>query len=243
MCIRCFVFVALFFAATAARGQFSDSVNNRVQLGSTNSINKTEDGSAYLSNNTLRYTLRHRDIQLNFNNNWLYGKQNRNLTNNDFSSSLDFNLYKTFPNFYYWGLLNYNTSYSLQVRNQLLSGVGIAYNFFDTDSTYLNLSNGILYDASSLIINEHRTNYHTIRNSLRLSYRFVVRKLVVVSGTNFWQPSLRHAEDFSIRLDNSVGLKLNEWLTLTGALAYNRVNLTGRENLLYTYGLNFDYYF
>ncbi len=243
MYLQYLLFAIFFFVTHTVQGQFSDSVNHRIQLGSTNSINKTVDGSAYLSNNMLRYTLQHRDIRLNFNNNWLYGKQNRRLTNNDFSSSLDVNLYKTFPNFYYWGLLNYNTSYSLQVRNQVLSGLGVAYNFFDTDSTYLNLSNGLLYDASSLIINENRTDYQTIRNSLRLSYRFVIRRLVVVSGTNFWQPSLRDSEDFSIRLTNSIGLKLNEWLTLTGALAYNRVNLTGRENLLYTYGLNFDYYF
>lgn len=243
MGIRCFFLLVSMLCAARAQGQFSDSVHNRVQLGSTNSINKTDGGSAYLSNNTLRYTLQHRDIQLNFHNNWLYGKQNQALTNNDFSSSLDFNLYKTFPGFYYWGLLNYNTSYSLQVRNQLLAGAGIAYNFYDTDSTYLNISNGLLYDASSLIINEHRTDYHTIRNSLRLSYRFVIKRLVVVSGNNFWQPSLRDAEDFSIRLNNSIGFKLNEWLSLTGSLAYNRVNLTRRENLLYTYGLNFDYYF
>lgn len=225
------------------QAQFSDSVHNQIQVISTNSINKTSGNSAYLSNNTLRYSVQRRDIQLNFNNNWLYGKQNQKLTNNDFSSSLDFNLYKTLPNFYYWGLLNYNTSYSLQVRNQLLSGVGVAYNFFDTDTTYLNLSNGILYDASSLIINEHRTNYQTVRNSLRLSYRFVVRRLIVLSGTNFWQPSLRDGEDFSLRLSNSIGFRLNEWFSINGSLVYNRVNLTRRENILYTYGLNFDYYF
>ncbi len=233
----------LLFIAVGAHGQFSDSIHNRLQVVSTNSINKTDGGSAYLSNNALRYAVKHQDIQLNFNNTWLYGKQNRALTNNDFSSSLDFNLYKTFPNFYYWGLLNYNTSYSLQVRNQLLSGLGVAYNFFDTDTTYLNISNGILYDASSLIINEHRTDYQTIRNSLRLSYRFVIRRLLVFSGTNFWQPSLGDGEDFSIRLSNSIGFQLNEWLSINGALVYNRVNLTQRENLLYTYGLNFDYYF
>lgn len=243
MRMPCFLFVVFILTAGQAQGQFSDSVHHRVQLTSTNSINKTDGGSAHLFNNALRYTLRHRDIQLNFHNNWLYGKQNRALTNNDFSSSLDFNLYKTFPGFYYWGLLNYNTSYSLQVRNQVLAGAGIAYNFYDTDSTYLNISNGLLYDASSLIINENRTDYQTIRNSLRLSYRFVIKRLVVVSGTNFWQPSLRDSEDFSLRLNNSIGFKLNEWLSITGSLAYNRVNLTGRENLLYTYGLNFDYYF
>lgn len=238
------VFLYIFLIGVLpAQGQLSDSVHNRIQLVSTNSINKTEGRSAHLFNNILRYSVHHQDIQLNFNNNWLYGKQNGKLTNNDFSSSLDFNLYKSFPRFYYWGLLNYNTSFSLQIRNQVLSGLGVAYNFYDTDSTYLNISNGFLYDASSLIINENRTNYQTLRNSLRLSYRFVIKRLLVLSGTNFWQPSLRDGNDFSIRLNNSIGFQLNEWLSINSSLIYNRVNLTRRENLLFTYGLNFDYYF
>ena len=68
---------------------------------------------------------------------WLYGKQNKALSNNDFSTTMNFNLYKTFPHFYYWGFVNYNTSYSLKIKNQLLAGGRIAYNFLDKTNTYI----------------------------------------------------------------------------------------------------------
>src|SRR5690606_15609148 len=114
--------------------QFTDSTQHLVNFTSTNSINRADGKSAYLFNNGLRFAMQKESIRLNFNNNWLYGNQNRELTNNDFSSSLDVNLYKTFPNFFYWGLLNYNTSFSLKIRNQMLTGAGVAYNFFDDDT-------------------------------------------------------------------------------------------------------------
>ncbi|RZK24960.1 MAG: hypothetical protein EOO43_06765, partial [Flavobacterium sp.] len=93
--------------------QFTDSTSYLVQFTSNGSINKTNESKAYLLNNVVRLGIRQKAISLNFNNNWIYGKQNQQLTNNDFSSTLDFNLYKTLPHFFYWGLANYNTSYSL----------------------------------------------------------------------------------------------------------------------------------
>jgi hypothetical protein len=60
----------------------------------------------------------------NFNNSWLYGRQDSILTNNDYSATLDFNLYQKNLNFYYWGLGNYNTSYSLKLLNQFQAGLG-----------------------------------------------------------------------------------------------------------------------
>lgn len=223
--------------------QFSDSVYNLISLTTNNSINKAGGRSAYLFNNGLRYSVQHKSVRLNFNNNWLYGRQDRSTTNNDFSSALDFNLYKTFPNFYYWGLLNYNTSHSLRIRNQLLSGAGIAYNFFDDETAYLNLSNGLLYDASSIYVEDERVDYQTIRNSFRLSFRFLIRNLLLISGTNFAQHSLQDGQDYNIRLNNSIGFKLNQGLSLNGSVIYNRVNRTQSENLLFTYGLTFERYF
>jgi hypothetical protein len=77
-----------------AKAQFTDSTNYLVQYTSAGSINTTEENDAYLLNNALRLGIRKKTISLNFNNNWIYGKQNQQLTNNDFSSTLDFNLYK-----------------------------------------------------------------------------------------------------------------------------------------------------
>ena len=231
------------FAFHLGYAQFNDSTHHLINFTSTNSINRADGKSAYLFNNGLRFAMRRQSVSLNFHNNWLYGNQNQVLTNNDFSSSLDLNLYKTFPNFFYWGLVNYNTSFSLKIRNQLLAGGGVAYNFFDDDRAYLNISNGLLHDASSILQNDVRVDYQTLRNSLRLAFRFVLWDLVVINGSNFWQPSLRDGNDYNIRLHDNIAFKLNQWLSLNAAFTYNRVNRTQSENLLFTYGVSFERYF
>lgn len=236
------ILLVLVSIVSDAYAQMNDSTHYYLQLSSTNSINKTNDKSAFLLNNGVRFSVEKQRIRLNFNNNWLYGKQDGNLSNNDFSSALDMNFYQT-SRFFYWALLNYNTSYSLNIRNQLLAGSGVAYSFVDTETAYLNLSDGFLYDASSIFDEDIRVNYQTIRNSFRLAYKFVVREIIVFQGSNFYQPSLRNARDFNIKMNNDVSLKLNKWISLKAALTYNRINRTDRENLLFTYGVAFERFF
>ncbi|WP_347343813.1 DUF481 domain-containing protein [Mucilaginibacter sp. JRF] len=174
----------------------------------------------------------------------MYGRQQDELTNNDFSTMFDFNLYKTFPHFFYWGLANYNTSYSLKINNQLLTGLGIAYNLIDKPDSWLNISDGILYDKSDLMLNgTTREDYHTFRNSLRLAFRFNIKGFVVLESSTFLQSSLNKGDDYIVRSTNSLSFKLNKWLALTTALNYNRQNRTNSENLLFTYGLTLEKYF
>ncbi|RDC57914.1 DUF481 domain-containing protein [Pedobacter chinensis] len=232
------LFPVLFCLKTSA--QYSDSTNYHLRLSSTGSINRTNDQRAYLLNNSLNFGMKKETFVLNSATTWLYGKQNKNLSNNDFSSTLNFNLYKTFPHFYYWGLLNYNTSYSLKLRNQLLAGGGIAYSFLDETNAYINLSNGVLFDQSSLVIGE---SYHTFRNSLRLQFHFAVKEILTIDGSHFLQNSFSRRGDYIIRSSTTVGLKLRKWISLTTALNYNRLNITERENLNLTYGLSLDKYF
>lgn len=228
----------------ACSAQFNDTTHHRLNYTSTGSLNKTNDSRAYLLNNALRFGIRKKSISLNSSNSWIYGKQNDQLTNNDFSSSLDFNLYKTFPHFFYWGLANYNTSKSLKVNNQLLAGAGIAYNIYDRENAYLNLSNGLLFDSSDLMLeNNVRDVYETTRNSLRLSFRFVISKIVVINGSSFYQVSLRDRHDYILKSDAALSLKLNKWLSFTTAYNYNRLARTNRENSLLSYGLTFERYF
>lgn len=239
-------YILLFLLAFVWResfGQFNDTTHYRATYISSGSINKTRDGSAYLLNNGFRFGVKKETFSLNFNNSWIYGRQQDNLTNNDFSTSLDFNLFQS-PKFYYWGLANYNTSYSLKVNNQLLAGVGVAYNFLNSENAYLNVSNGVLYDLSDLQLNDTTQQiYHTYRNSLRLAFRFNIHKLVVVESSTFLQNSFDYKADYIIRSTNSLSFKLNPWLSLTTALAYNRQNRTQSENLLFTYGLTLEKYF
>lgn len=241
ICTLLFLSVGLVRLALA---QFSDSTHYQVSYLSSGSVNKTRDGTAYLLNNGLKFNVKKKDVSLNFNNNWVYGRQRDILTNNDFSSSLDFNLYKTFPHFFYWGLANYNTNYSLKINNQLLTGLGIAYSFLDRDDAYLNLSNGVLYDKSDLLLdNTVREIYDTFRNSFRLIFRFNIKSFIVLESSSFWQQSFNYRYDYIIRSNTSLSFKLNDWISLTTALSYNRQNRTASENLLLTYGLTLQRYF
>ena len=242
--IKTLSFLTLLFLALNSQAQFTDSTQYVINFSPTGSLNKTNDSRAYLLNNTLRFGIKQKSISLNFNNYWIYGKQNAQLTNNDYSSTLDFNLYKTFPHFFYWGLANYNTSRSLKINNQLLAGLGAAYSIYDRDEAYLNISNGILFDSSDLDLGSGlHDQYQTTRNSFRLSFKFVIRKAITINGTSFLQNSLTDGDDYIIRANSGLSLKLNRWVSFTTAYNYNKITRTRRENTLLSYGLTFERYF
>ena len=229
-----------FFAAA----QFTDSTQYSVSYTSTGSINKTNDGNTYLLNNVAKIGVRKKTFNMNFSNSWVYGKQNRDLTNNDFTSALDFNLYSSVPHFFYWGLANYNTSKSLKINNQLLAGAGVAYSFFDTKNAYVNISDGVLFDSSDLLLEDDVPDvYQTYRNSFRIVFKFTIREFIVLDNSTFFQPSLKKWEDYNFRSNSALSFKMNKWLSLTTALNYNRVSRTDRENLLLSYGLSFQKFF
>lgn len=232
--------LSLVLSTMAARAQFNDTTHYHVVMASSGSINKTDDATAYLLNNSLNFGVKKKDITLNSTSTWIYGKQNNALTNNDFSSALFFNLYKTLPHFYYWGLLNYNTSYSLKINNQLLTGLGVAYSVVDQPNVYLNLSDGVLFDQSDLLVNKV---YHTYRNSFRLQYHFAIKDRITLDGSNFLQNSLNNKHDYIIRSTTTLGVKLRKWISLTTSLSYNKMNITSSDNLIFTYGLTLDKYF
>lgn len=236
---RLLILLALTGCKTAF-AQFNDTTHYHVQLLATGSINKTDDANAYLLNNALNLGYKTKDATLNATNSWVYGKQNGALTNNDFSSSVYFNLYKTFPHFYYWALSNYNTSYSLKINNQLLAGVGVAYSFVDHKNAYVNISDGILFDQSDLLTNDV---YHTYRNSFRLQYHFAVKDILTLDGSNFLQNSLSRGNDYIIRTTTTLGVKLQKWISLTTSFTYNKMNITASDNLIFTYGVTVDKFF
>lgn len=235
---------ALILSNIVAKAQFSDSIHHYVNYAATGIINKTNDGSSYVLTNALKYNLKKKSARLNSTTSWIYGEQSQRLSNNDFTSTIDFNLYKTFPNFYYWGLANYDKSYSLKIINRLQAGLGVAYNLLDDKKAAINISNGILYESSNLQINDStRKAFQIFRNSFRLRYRFVVNEVIVFDGLHFFQNSLSDGSDYIIRSVNSCTFKIRKWLGLTTSATYNRNQRTNRENLLITFGLTADKYF
>lgn len=244
MILKFTLFLFIILNSLHGAAQYSDSTNYYFNYAFTGSINKTQDGSANLLDNLVRLGMKKKSVSMNFNNTFVYGKQNGSLSNKDFSSSFDVNLYKTFRHFYYWGLATYNSSYSLKINNQWMSGVGIAYSILDKPDAYLNFSNGILVDHTDLDISKGITEkYETLRNSFRINYKFMFFKNLNLSGSNFLQNSLATRSDFIIKSTNSLNFKINKWLNLRSQFDFNKINRNKRENFLLTYGLSFERYF
>lgn len=224
--------------------QFNDSTHYYVSYKSAGSINRTNANSAYLLNNAFKVGVNQKRISLNFANSWVYGQQQNNLTNNDFTSTLDCNSYNSIPHFFYWGLGNYMASYSLKIISQYQAGAGLAYNLVDKDKLKINVSDGILYESSDLSVTDStHDKYTTYRNSLRFSFKFHIHELITFNGVNFLQNSLSSRSDYIIKSNLTLGVKLRKWLTLTTTYSYNRYNRTNRENTLFSYGLTVEQYF
>ena len=236
--------IPIIFSCVIGHAQFSDSVHNYVSYASTGIINKTNNNSSYVLTNTLRYSINKKSVRLNSTNNWIYGFQQQGLTNNDFTSTLDFNLYKTIPHFYYWGLANYDKSFSLKINNRLQAGLGAAYNVLDRPNASINISDGILYESSNLQINDSTNNaFQIFRNSFRLRYHFAANNIIVFDGLHFFQNSLSDRNDYIIKSVTNLTFKIRKWLGLTTSATYNRNQRTNRENLLITFGLSAEKYF
>lgn len=241
--IKYALWICVFSACLPAFGQFNDSITHFVRFAATGNINRTNAGSAYLLNHEGRFSVKKQRKVFNAFAGWVYGYQNNNKSNNDVTTTVDFNLYRDSSHLYYWGLANYTSSYSLKIKNQLQSGLGVAYNVVNKPVFWLNLSDGILYETSSLRITaSDYNNYNTFRNSFRLSFRFTVKNFSI-AGTHFIQNSLRYKQDYIIRSTTSAEVKLNKWINLNASLVYNQFKRTGAENLLLTYGLAAQRYF
>ncbi|MBS1662383.1 MAG: DUF481 domain-containing protein [Bacteroidetes bacterium] len=187
---------------------------------------------------------------VDFSNSWVYGKQNQVLTNNDFSSSLTFNLYKSLQHFYYWGMANYNTSIPLLINHQGQAGLGVGYNVIDKKTAVLILSDGPLYERGDLYDSLYggpngnvfqRDRYQTVRNSFRLLYHWVLQDRYTFDGTWFLQNSFADWSDYILRLNGSVSIKLYKWLSFTTSVSYSRFTRTRGENTLVSFGLNIQH--
>jgi hypothetical protein len=238
-------FLTLFLLAfVSSKAQYSDSVKYYAGYTSAGTFNNTNKSSYYLLNNQLKFGARKKILSLNSSTKWLFGRQEGELTNNDIVSSLDANLHKTFPHFYYWALLNYNQSYSLRVNNQAQAGVGVAYNIVDTKQLIVNLSDGILYDYSDLNTTDStREIYGTPRNSFRFQVKWNFKNKIVFNGNSFLQNSLTDGNDYIVKTDLNLSVKIRKWLSITSSFIYNQITRTRSENLFISYGLTLEKYF
>ncbi|WP_346236848.1 DUF481 domain-containing protein [Niabella insulamsoli] len=237
------VFITLIFPL-AACAQFTDSTTKFLKLAAGGSINKTKNGSNYLFNNNVQYNIKKKRTVLNSSGSWIYGMSPERLTNNDFTITSNVNLYRHFPEFYYWGILNYTTSYSLNIKHQGQAGVGVAYNFINQPNLWLNISDGFIGELSRIIQGDTALiNYQTIRNSFRVQFMFKLGNRFTFKTGNLFQPSLEYISDHILSSDSEFTYQLWKGLNLNTRLLYNKNSRTEKENLILTYGMGFEKYF
>jgi hypothetical protein len=236
------LFVSLSFSVM---GQFNDSVNYFIRHAATGVVNKTNDRDAFVLNNNLRFSIYKKNVSVNTNSSWIYGEQQREVSNNDFSSTLDFDLFKTRKHIYYWGLVNYEKSLSLKIHNRLQAGLGVGYYLIDRGNFVVQISDGILYETSELYSQEGlaRPDYETYRNSFRVKFRIILKDIVTVDGVDFIQHSLANRNDYIVRSNTNLSARLYKWISITVSVAYNKLNETRRENFLLNYGVTLEKYF
>jgi hypothetical protein len=247
LAMRSLVALLLLIASFSAVAQFNDSTFYHVHLGATGIINKTNETDSYVLRNNFKFGIEKKTISFNSGVSWIFGENQDVITNNDLSAAMDFNLYNKPPsNLYYWGLATYEKSVSLKINDRVQSGLGIGYDIVDRGGNEVIISDGILYEYSSLHDTPEAgvdTTYSTLRNSFRLKYRIQFTKGIHLDGTNFLQHSLSDRHDYIIKSQTNLNIKLASWLNFTAALTYNKLSATRRENLLFTFGFTAEKYF
>ena len=224
--------------------QLNDSVHHHFSFSSNGVFNQTKDLTSFVLNNSAGYEINQKKIALNTGVSWIYGTQNQQLSNNDVSAAANVDYLKDVQSLYYWGLVNFDESYSLKINYRFQSGAGVGYTLIKRPDFNFEVSDGFVFETSDLtdpFIG--RDGYQTVRNSLRIKYRWSYNNTFILEGTDFYQPSMLSVKDYIIRFSNRLSVKLNKWLAINATMNYNKISRTNRENLLLTYGLTVEDYF
>lgn len=242
--MKFFFLIILITTTLHSNAQFTDSTTKMLKVDVVGSINKTQSDKSYLFNNTVAFNVKKKRTSINSNASWLYGMTPNKLTNNDFAFSSTVNLFPHSENFYYWGLMGYKSSFSLNIKNQGQAGIGVAYNFLNKPNIWLNLSNGIIGELSNIIQADSTVlNYQTVRNSLRLQFMLKIGDRAVFQTGNFYQPSFEYINDYLLSSETEFNYQLWKGLSLNTRLLYSKTSRTKKENLILTYGLGYQKYF
>lgn len=232
------------FTCVACYAQAQDSSSYYVYGGSTGTFTKTNDLRSFVINNAVKFTASRNRLSFQTSHSWVYGKQSESKINDDISSVVELNFLKDQHKLYYWSLGTFDRSYSLKIEHRFQVGAGVGYNFFQTPRLLLVLSDGFIYEDGNLTdayLGER--NYNLWRNSLRLKYRWVISDVFILDGSAFLQPSISTRHDTILKSSTTLSMKIKKWLSISSAVNYNKITLTGRENLLVTYGIILERFF
>jgi hypothetical protein len=219
----------------------------KMNINSNGSFNKTPNSTVYLLSNNVHLNYAKEKLEYNLYGRWNYGANSIKLTNNDFSTSFDCNLYLDTPKkFNGWVIASFISSYSLNIRNEYQIGTGIAYKVLDTvggKSFFLKLSDGLIWEYSDFTLPDNdRGLYYVVRNSFRFQFRvYSIDRRISLETTTFWQQALNKAHDFNWRSTARFEYKIWEAFTINTQLEYNYITRTERDNLIITYGIGFKW--
>lgn len=237
------VFAVLISSGTAL-GQFNDSINHYIYVGSTGTFSKTNDLASYVLSNNVKFTISKKKLTFNTANSWVYGKQQDVRSNNDFSSLIEFDFLKKQKRLYIWGNGTFDKSYSLKIDYRYQAGAGVGFNIAQSPKLVLNVTEGLIYETGSLIDNElGAREYDVWRNSSRFKYRWVIQDFVILDGFVLYQPSISTRHDTIFKTSTTLSVKVRKWLSLSSAFTYNEITLTNRRNLIITYGVVMERFF
>lgn len=235
------LFLGQFIAINLSFSQMNDSTHFKIKLSTQGNINHTQTSSSQLFLNGFGFDITQKKLELNSIANWIYGENDKKVSNNDWNALINLNCYTNFRPVYYWGLFSYNSSYSLQVNQQFQTGAGLAVKFFEGKDFSFSISDGILYEWTNITTNEGDiVEYNTWRNSLRLKVKYKYKDLANISTTFFHQPSLQIENDYILISMTSLQIKLWKWISINTQLQYNKVSRTEKENFTFSYGLSFE---
>lgn len=241
---RYFFLLFILSCADRSAAQFNDSISYYAYYNTTGTFTRTNDLRAFVFNNVFKFSVSKKITSLSTTNSWLFGRQSGQIINNDFSSVLEADFLKKTKKIYYWALGTFDKSYSLKIDHRFQVGAGVAWMVIKSRNILFVLSDGIIYERAELTDAElGDVTYDTWRNSFRVKYRWDISEVVILDGSTFFQPSLSEWEDRIIKSNTTLAFKIKKWLSLTSGLTYNKVTLTGRENLLVTYGIILENYF
>jgi len=248
MTVKCVLMITICLCLLQLAGfaQFSDTVHYYTNFSGTGNLNRTNTtGSTYLLNNSFNFQVSKKKFSINSMASHVYGKNPTSKTNDDFLGILNIDILKGVQKFYYWALASYEKSFSLKLDRRFQTGAGVGYTFVNTKQANLELSDGIMFETSDLSIPDEKgqTSYQTVRNSLRLKYRFIIKDIFRFDGIDFYQPSFTDGNDYILKLTSNFSIKLYKWLNFTTSFNYNRQNVTSTENLFLSYGLSMEKYF
>lgn len=237
---RVYIILYLLFIGLHSLAQAKlDSTKIYIDYTSTGAINKTQNSSSFLLNNSFNIVVKKTNFSFLYDISYLYGEQDSKLTNKDFSTTLNIDEYKyaPFKNTFYWSLVIYNSIYSLLINQQKEMGFGLAYFVVNSKDRHLSISDGIIYDESNFDFNGYDTEHNAYRNSLKVKFHFLFKDMFQLDGLTYIQNSFIDNGDYIIKSKSSISFKICKWLSVGSTVIYNKSSFIERQNLLLTYGL------